>query len=52
MEGVVGMMVLMVIVFDVLQAVCVRTFQRAPLWLIAIAVVIWGGGVWWFVAWL
>ena len=52
MAGVVGMIVLMVIVFAVLQAVCVRTFQRSPLWLIAIAVVIWGGGVWWFVAWL
>jgi hypothetical protein len=51
MAGIAGMVVMMVIVLAVLQAVCVRVFRQSPLWLVPIAVAIWGGGVWWFVAW-
>ena len=51
MAGIVGMIVLMVIGFAVLQACCVRIFRRRPLWLVPIAVVVWGGGVWWFLGW-
>jgi hypothetical protein len=52
MPGLVGMVVLMVVILIVLQALCVRTFRRRPLWLLPIAMVIWGGGLWWFLAWL
>jgi hypothetical protein len=51
-SGIVGMVVLMVIVLAVLQTFSVRIFRRSPLRLIPIAVVVWGGGAWWFLAWL
>ena len=50
MAGIV--VVLVVIVLAVLQASCVRIFRRSPLWLVPIVVLIWGGGAWWFLAWL